>query len=328
GRDIVPARSVSYDTLVLAVGSEANDFGTPGAGRHCVTINSRGQAIAFNDRMRIELLHAVAQDRTFGVAIVGGGATGVELAAEIVQLAEIVQGYGISGLRERIRVTLIDTGDRLLRAFPERISHAVAARLREMGVEVNLNVKVVSVDEEAFHLSDGKIVRAEMKVWVAGVRPPHLLSTIEGIQLSKLGQIVVGDDLRSVDDRSIVGVGDCASPRFADASILVPTTAQAASQEADYLVRHLPTLIAGGTAPAFQYRDFGSLVSLGGYDAYGTLGRVGLFRGGFLKGRVAQLGHALLYRRHQARLHGLGRGSLLWLADVLNARVRPRARLT
>ena len=86
-------------------------------------------------------------------------------------------------------------------------------------------------------------------------------------------------------------------------------------------------ILEGKPVPPFRYHDFGSLVSLGGYDAYGTLGRFGLFRGGFLHGRMAQLGHALLYRRHQARIYGPVRGSLLWLADTLDTSVRRRERL-
>ncbi|MET0271213.1 MAG: NAD(P)/FAD-dependent oxidoreductase, partial [Sphingomonas sp.] len=92
--------------------------------------------------------------------------------------------------------------------------------------------------------------------------------------------------------------------------------------------RRLPRMIAGKTARPFRYRDHGALVQLGGYDAYGALGRLGFFSGGFLKGRVAQAGHALLYRRHQARLHGLMPMLGLWLADVLTAGTRPRARLS
>lgn len=127
---------------------------------------------------------------------------------------------------------------------------------------------------------------------------------------------------------NIYALGDCASPRLPGRERPVPTTAQAASQHASYLCRYLPALIAGKDAPPASYHDFGGLVSLGGFDAYGTLGRFGFFDGGFLKGRVAQIGHAMLYRRYQARLHGIWRGSLLWLLDTLGRRVRPSESLT
>jgi NADH dehydrogenase len=100
-----------------------------------------------------------------------------------------------------------------------------------------------------------------------------------------------------------------------------------AHQQALYLTAHLPALLASQHVPDFVYHDFGSLVSLGGYGAFGSLGKFGFFKGGFIRGRVAQLGHAMLYRSHQARLYGFWRGSLLWLVDRINARVRPAIRL-
>jgi hypothetical protein len=84
-------------------------------------------------------------------------------------------------------------------------------------------------------------------------------------------------------------------------------------------------LIAGEVVPPATYKDFGGLVALGGYDAYGTLGRFGFYKGGFIKGRIAQLGHAMLYRRYQASLHGIWRGTLLWFLDTVGRKVRPRA---
>ena len=71
----------------------------------------------------------------------------------------------------------------------------------------------------------------------------------------------------------------------------------------------------------------GALVSLGHFDAYGSLGKFGFFKGGFIKGRVAQLSHVLLYRAHQSRLYGFWRGGLIWLVDLINKRVRPSIRL-
>lgn len=107
----------------------------------------------------------------------------------------------------------------------------------------------------------------------------------------------------------------------------LPPTAQVAHQQAQHLIEHLPAALHGKPIPPFQYRDFGSLVSLGGYDAFGSLGKFGFFYGGFIRGRVAQFGHTMLYRSHQPRLHGFWRGALIWLVDLINARLRPSIRL-
>jgi len=327
GEETLPSRSVHYDTLVLAAGSKANDFGTPGVKEHCLTIDSRTDAIAFNDHLRARFLKALAEKRTLSIAIVGGGATGVELAAELIQIADTSEHFGATGARKQMHVTLIEAGDRILAPFPERISIEARRSLEALGIVIRTSARVASVDGRGFLIGGGEQVTAEIKVWAAGVRAPAFFSEIDGLERSRNGQLVVGPDLATAD-RHIFAVGDCASfiPPGEDRPL--PTTAQVAFQQAVYLGRHLPALIAGQAAPNFRYRDFGSLVALGGYNAYGSLGRVGMFKGGFLRGRIAQFGHALLYRRHQARIHGMFRGSLMWLVDTLARGVRPSGRFS
>lgn len=109
-----------------------------------------------------------------------------------------------------------------------------------------------------------------------------------------------------------------------------PPTAQVAHQQARYLIELLPKVLASRHAYAgkgFAFRDFGALVSLAHYDAYGSLGKFDLFHGGLIRGRMAMLSHIWLYRSHQARLYGTWRGGLLWLVDLMNARLRPPIRL-
>jgi NADH:ubiquinone reductase (H+-translocating) len=328
GETVLPARRLRYDMLLLALGSRANDFGTPGVAEHCSTIDSRGEAMAFSDRVRARLLRAALARETITLGIVGGGATGVELAAELVQFATIAHGFGIEGAAAALRIVLINSDDRLLRAFPEKVSHAARQQLEELGVEVLSNAKVEAVDAHGFTLAGGTRIDADLKVWAAGVRAPSVISSIEGVELSPSGQLVVDARLVCPSDPTIFALGDSASVRQPGADRPPPPTAQAAFQQASYLVRNLPHIVSGHGVPAFAYRDFGALISLGGFGAYGSLGKLGIFRGGFIRGWIAQLGHILLYRRHQARLYGLWRGSLLWLCDIIASRIKPFARLT
>ncbi|WP_066765304.1 NAD(P)/FAD-dependent oxidoreductase [Sphingobium sp. CCH11-B1] len=327
GCELVPARKIAYDTLVLAAGSRANDFGTPGASEHCMTIDSRHEAIACNDHLRILMLKAIASGNTLSIAIVGAGATGVELASELIRLADILEQHGASGLRKGLKISLIESQSRILGPFPDKIAAAASEVLEDLGIDVLTHAPVQSADAQGFVLADGRRIDAELRIWAAGVRAPEFIAGIEGLEHSRLGQVVVGPTLMSAQDPAIFALGDCASLTLPDRTSPLPTTAQAAYQQSFYLGRQLPRMLNDYPVPAFRYHDFGSLVSLGGYDAYGTLGRFGLFRGGFLKGRVAQLGHALLYRRHQARLYGPVRGSLLWLADCVGGAIRPTQRL-
>ncbi|MBB5881908.1 NADH dehydrogenase [Xanthomonas arboricola] len=328
GRVLIPARTLAYDRLVLAVGSRANDFGTPGVAEHCFMIDSRPQAVHFNAEVRVRLFQALASRHDVTIAIVGGGATGVELAAELVQLVQTSVAYGADELESRVSVLLIQSGERLLPALPADVAAAVQQRLESLGVAVKLHATVTSVDAAGLMLDDGSHIPASPVVWAAGVMAPAFLKQLDGLETTRSNQLVVNAGLQTTRDPAIFALGDCSSLLMEGAARPLPPTAQVAHQQADHFVRHIDAIMTQGAAlPAFRYRDMGSLVSLGDYDAYGSLGKAGLFKGVTIRGRIAQLGHVLLYREHQSRLHGFWKGSLMWFVDVLNSRLHPRIRL-
>lgn len=328
GRVAVPESRIGYDTLVLAVGSRANDFGTPGVAQHCMAIDSLREARAFNRELRLRMTQCVTQGTELAIAVVGGGATGVQLSAELIELRSALAAYGGGELTTRMTITLLEAGPRLLPAFPEDISAATKARLEALGIRVMLATKVESADADAYVLEGGARLAASLKVWAAGVKAPDFLAGFGGLETGRGNRLVVAPSLGTTRDSKVFAIGDCASLTPAGATRPLPTTAQVAHQQAQHLARHLPDLALHGTpVPAFAYHDFGSLVSLADYDAYGSLGQFGLLKGVTFRGRLAQLSHALLYRSHQAKLHGFWRGGLLWLVDWLNARARPPVRL-
>lgn len=327
GRLLVPASRVGYDVLVLATGSQANDFGTPGVAEHCWHIDSRRQANAFSREMRIRLLQCLTQQVPLHIAIIGGGATGVELAAELVQLVEAVTAYGAPGLARCITITLVEAGPRLLAGFPEDISAATRARLEAIGIRVLTDTQVSAATADAFVLASGDELQATLKVWAAGVKGPDFLADLDGLEANRNNQLVVGPTLQATRDPAIYALGDCAALTPEGASRPLPPTAQVAHQQAKYLVDALPRALAGRPVRDFRYRDMGALVSLADYDAFGSLGQFGLFHGQTFRGRLAQISHVMLYRTHQARIHGFWKGGLLWLVDRLNSRVRAPIRL-
>ncbi|WP_258122783.1 NAD(P)/FAD-dependent oxidoreductase [Mesorhizobium onobrychidis] len=327
GEVVALGRDLDYDLLVLAYGSRANDFGTPGVAEHCHFIDSPDQADAFNTRLRAGVVRSLAEGDNINIAIVGGGATGVELAAELSRMVELASAYGNTEIRCRLRVTLLEAAPRILGAFPEKVSTSVESQLRELGVDVRTGVKVLAADPGGYLLEGGARVPAALKVWAAGIRASCSFHE-SGLVLNRAGQIVVGPDLMAEGEQHIFALGDCATlvPKGADRPL--PATAQVASQQALHLIRHLPVLLRKGTpVPPFNFRDFGALVALSEYNAFGTLGRFGFFKGGFIKGRFAQLSHSMLYRRHQLSLHG-HRAVVLWLAERINALVQPSIRIS
>jgi NADH:ubiquinone reductase (H+-translocating) len=327
GEHVLDARSIAYDVLILALGSRANDFGTPGVSAHAHFIDSQQQAEAFNETLRTRIFRSVARDEQFRVAIVGAGATGVELAAELSALLEIASGYGDPTVRDRLRLTIIESAPRVLAAFPPRISESSEALLTKMGFRVLTSTRVTAARPDGFVHGDDAFVPADLMVWAAGVKAPDFMHELAGLETTRSNQIVVRPSLQSTRDDDIFALGDCSSLRLDEAPRPLAPTAQVATQQAEHLAKALPAWLAGASLPAFTYHDFGSLVSLADYDAFGTLGQFGFFKGGFIRGRLAQLSHAMLYRRHQQELHGLRRATLLWMAERLNRIAQPSIRL-
>jgi NADH dehydrogenase len=327
GLTLIPERSLPYDTLVLAVGSVADPFGVPGVGEHARHIDTLDQAVAFRDATMPRLLQAAQAGRRHHVAIVGGGATGVQLAAELLRIADTLDDLGMGHAREALAVTLLDKGERLLPAFPEQVSAAARTRLERLGVTVRTGVDVVAATPAGLTLAGDEALPADATVWAAGVRASPLVASLDMLEHGPSGRLVVDERCRTTRSPAIFAMGDCAAMTLAGQQRPLPPTAQVAFRQALYLGRHLPALIAGQDVPPFRYRDAGALVSLSDYDAYGALGDLGFFQGGFIRGRLAQAGHAFLYRRHQARLHGVPRAVALWLSDKATARARPVEKL-
>ncbi|KAA2212798.1 NAD(P)/FAD-dependent oxidoreductase [Pseudoroseomonas oryzae] len=330
GAEVLGPRRVPYDVLVLAVGSQANDFGIPGVREHCHFIDSRRQAEAFNEALRMETIRCLsAQDgRTLDLAVVGAGATGVELCAEIGTALDLATGYGFPGLRERLRLALIETAPRILGGLPERVAEASRRELERQGIQVLTGAQVTAVDEAGLQLKDGRHIPARLKVWAAGVAAPAFLRGIEGLEFARTGQVVTRPTLQAQGDDRIFVIGDCGWLIPAGAERPLGATAQVAQQQAVHLSRALPGFLEGQRLPGFSYQHRGALVAIGHYNAFGSLGRRGLLGGGtFVQGRLAQFSYASLYRRHQLGLHGFWRSLLIWAADALRRASTPKVRL-
>ncbi|MEM1050468.1 MAG: NAD(P)/FAD-dependent oxidoreductase [Pseudomonadota bacterium] len=319
-----PQRTVRYDRLVLALGSRANDFGTPGAHQHCHFIDDLRNALEFNEMLRTEVAKQVFTQGPIRVAIVGGGATGVELAAEIRKLIEVGASFGASDLEKQLDVTLIEANSRILKAIDETGAARAAERLKGLGVRIVCNQRVESVDERGFELPGGERIDAALKVWAAGVRAGQLLSDARGLAVNRSGQVQVDAWLRAKDVDGIYALGDCSSLVPDGAEAPLPPTAQVASQQAAYLAKAIMDDIQGKPSEPFHYNDRGSLVSLGAYGSYGSLPKKGFVPSILISGMWASMLHPLFFRIHMFRLLGPILGCVGWLRDGLTSWLRPR----
>jgi NADH dehydrogenase len=334
GREITPPSSVGYDTLVMAVGSVTNDFGTLGAALHAVPLETPEQAVRFNRRLINACIRAHTQTGPvrpgqLHVAIIGAGATGTELAAELHHTARQVVAFGFDRIDPAtdIRIILIEAAPRILPALPERISLATTALLQKMGVEVRAGARVAEVTAEGIKLADGGFIASELVVWAAGVKGPDFLKDLDGLETTRSNQLVVLPTLQTTRDPDIFAIGDCAACPRPGHETPVPPRAQAAHQQASHLLRQFRNRLEGKPLQDFVYRDFGSLVSLGDYSTVGSLMGFIVGKSMFIEGYFARIMYRSLYKMHEYALHGGRRLVMGTLARGLSRRSDPKVKL-
>lgn len=333
GKEVVPARVLPYDLLVIAVGSVSNDFGVPGVKEHCAFLDNREQADQFQQTLLKNYLRASTQpeplrEGQLNVVIVGGGATGVELAAELHNTAQQLVAYGFDRIApERdVKLVLIEAGERILSSLPTRLSTAVEMRLQELGVRLHTGELVTRVTAEGVYTKSGLFLPAEMKVWAAGIKAPDFLRDLDGLETNRLNQLVVHQTLQTTRDDNIFAFGDCAHCPQPGTDQPVPPRAQAAHQQASLLVKSIGRLLQGKPPLNYVYRDYGSLISLSRYTTVGNL--MGNLTGDvMIEGRFARLIYQSLYKSHRIAIRGWIPVMLETVADLLTRPSRPRLKL-
>jgi NADH dehydrogenase len=334
GRELIPRREIPYDTLVMAIGSTTNDFGTPGADEHAISLDMSEQAELFHRRMINACIRANAQaaplrPEQLKVAIIGAGATGVELAAELHKTTRELVAHGLDKIdpEKDVQLTVIEAAPRILPAVPERLSKAAAELLRALNVRVLTGERVTEVRKDGVMTASGRKIPAELTVWAAGIKAPDFLKDIGDLETNRLNQLAVKQTLDTTRDPDIFAMGDCASCPWSGHDRNVPPTAQAAHQQASHLARMLPRRLAGKPLKPWGYRDFGSLLSFGEYSTIGSL--MGALLGGtlFVEGLFARFMYVSLYRMHIYALHGFAKMLFDTLAKLITRRTEPRVKL-
>jgi NADH dehydrogenase len=329
GQTIIPPRVLGYDTLVIAVGSMSNDFGTPGVSAHAITLDTLDQATRFNRRMINACLRANAQYEPLKpgqlhVAIVGAGATGVELAAELHKSMRDLVSYNLDriGLDMQIKIELIEAAPRILPALPESLAAATADVLRGLGVNIRTGRRVMEVCASEVVLDGGEIVPAELIVWAAGIKAPDYLRDLDGLETDRINRLVVRPTLQTTKDDDIFAIGDCANCILPGMKDPLPPTAQVAHQQSGFMITVVSKRLRGEPLPNFKYRDYGSLVSLADYDTFGIV-----FKDVKMQGLIARWAYRALHKRHLQALHGNFKVALDSLVHAVTRRTEPRIKL-
>lgn len=338
GQAVTPVQKIDYDTLVICIGSLSNDFGTRGVKAHALRLETQQDAKSFHSKMVNACIRAhnqagVIHQRQLHVAIIGAGATGVELAAELHRTTREVVAFGLDRIDvdKDIKVSLIEAADRILPALRPRLSQATEHLITRLGVQVLTNAKVMEVMPTGIRLADGREIDSELVVWAAGVKAPDFLKDLGGLETNHLNQLVVHDTLQTTRDADVFALGDCAACPCSDAdggrAGIVPPRAQAAHQQATHMLAQIKRRLAQQPLKPYRYRDFGSLVSLGKFNTVGNMmgGLIG--KNLMIEGYFAKLMYLSLYKLHELAIHGIRKTTLYTLARMITKQTNPTVKL-
>ncbi len=338
GQQYLPRREISYDTLILSVGSISNDFGIPGIREHCHFIDHQQQANFFHQHLLKSCYSAHAQQEApteaqLHIAIAGAGATGVELAAELYHSTRQLIKYGLDNIdaEKDLKITIIEASDRILPGLPPHLSASVTSQLSNIGIDILTNERITEASASAFRTESGKTITAGIKVWAAGIKAPEFLSNISGLETNRINQLIVKATLQTSTDDNIFAFGDCAACPMGNDGMTVPPRAQAAHQQASMLAKSVKLRLRKvDKLPEYTYVDYGSLINMSRYSTVGNLmGSVMKLwtQSVFIEGIFARTVYLSLYKMHQVALHGYIRTTLITMANVITRRSKPRMKL-
>ena len=336
GIEVIPRRTFQYDTLIIAVGSTTNDFGIKGAREHSIALDTQDQAEKFHRRLHNALLRAQTQVEPvqagqLEVVIVGAGATGVELSAELHNTTRELAAYGLDKIDadRDIKLSLIEASERVLPALPLKLSTSVELELRKLGVHLYTGERVTEVTDKGVYTHSGRFIPSALVVWAAGIKAPDFLRGIDGLETNRINQLVVNRTLQTTLDENIFAFGDCAAcPWPGHDGNTVPPRAQAAHQQASMMIKTVKARVAGKKElPEYTYRDYGSLVNLGRYTTVGNL--MGALSGGsmYIEGLFARVMYQSLYKMHLMTLHGIWVVVLQTIARMITRRTEAQVKL-
>jgi len=270
---------IPYDYLAITLGATTNFYNVPGADKYALVLKDLKDAVSLRNRfidafeIGSRLPSGDERKKLLTFAVVGGGATGVELATEMSELflETFIRYYGdrINCNNGEVAIHLIHSGKELLERFPQKLrGHALKA-IKQKGIELHLNTSVTEVTKEGITLSDGSVINTAHTIWTAGVKP-NVPKFIGKIALHASGRIETNTTFKAVGTDNIFAIGDVAAVPDSVGSP-IPMFAQAARQEGTALAKNLLRAISNVKLEPFRYKPKGNLVSLGQWDAVGDI---------------------------------------------------------
>lgn len=340
GRPTRDSIELGFDQAVLAFGSVSNNFNVAGVDQFCYKLDSRMEAerlhrqiLAYLLSLKFkqealkeslqESLQEAKKETPFYISIIGGGATGVELAAELKStLVLLKESHNFKNINDQVKIRIIEAGDSLLAGQDSAMIEQATAKVQALNIEVCTKMQVSAVESKLIHIKDSEALASNLHIWATGIKVPSGFKSFSEDLFNKIGQIKVNQFLQVDQNSNIYALGDCAE-LVLDGKRLGPR-AQVAQQQAVYLAKRLCKSINPDTA--FKFHEKGSIVSIGEKYAVGTMklkGQSSLH----IKGHLARAAYTSLYRTHQLELLGWFKGALVIIKSMLGRVTGPRVKL-
>lgn len=305
--------ALSYDHLVIASGVTTNWFGIPGAEEYALPLYTRRESLAVRDRIFAFLEQAAATgvERDLRIVVVGGGATGVEMAGALAEMRNQGLGKVYPELDPaNIHITLLEMADRLLLPFDPKLSRYAAKQLTKRSVDLRLSTAVSEVRADAVIVNDGTEIPADVVIWATGIKAPDVVASW-GVPQGQGGRILVGTDLRVQGYENVFAVGDIAVTPDPLAQL-----AQPAIQGGRHVGREIAAAVGGKPDRAsrpFRYRDKGIMATIGRSAAVAEISHVPKLKG-FVAWMIWLFVHIISLLGHRNRITTLVNLSVRYLA--------------
>ena len=256
-----------YEHLIVALGGEPAYFGIPGVREHAISMKGIGTAEEIRNRVieRYEettLARGDVPDSKLTFVVIGGGATGVETAAELHELVHEVLSPDYPNINpRRVRIVLVDRNEQVLKELDPALRRAARKKLADLQIDVINRVKAKEITADKVILDDGQGIPSENAIWTAGARASEKLDDFDLPRDERKG-LIVDPAMRVKGHDNVWGVGDCAASVEKDGKV-IPPNAQAATQQGNAVARNVLAAIDGEDPQPFDYKPLGQLVEMG-----------------------------------------------------------------
>ena len=257
---------VKYDHLVIAMGSTTADFGIAGVKENALGMKTVGEALTIRSEVMRSYEEMCQQGNkdNLDIAIVGGGPTGVEMAGAFAELVRGPLRSDYADAANRVRVSIIEAGPRLVPSFSESLSNKTQKDLEKLGVKVLTNTSVKEVLPDSILTLDGNTIPADTTVWAAGVKGVPAMDLLH-LPVTR-GRIDVSSTLQVTGYENVWALGDIAGVVGAD-GVPLPMVAPVAMQQGRFLAKQIQALTAAKPLENFKYKDKGSMATIGRHKA-------------------------------------------------------------